>query len=182
MYHISVSGDWDHTMVAAVLSRIHWDRSDAVYSPASIGLMNYWRELGGTVERAPPFSSFQLMDIYQFASQIFIRDRVEEGNEFRVRFIGTKVTEWIGKELTGKLVSESFKPEAAASLLKAFQICAAEVRPVRAVGYADFVLDREHWNFEAIYLPLLGSGDSVDYVVGAVDYKYRLRDGDLPTL
>jgi len=120
------------------------------------------------------------MDIYKVAPQLYIRDWVEDGNEFRVRFIGTKLTEWLGKELTGKLVCESFTAEAATSLLEAFRICASENCPVRTVGYADFVERREHWNFESLYLPLLGPDGTVDHVVGAADYQYKLRDDDLP--
>jgi len=163
----------------AVLSRIHVSRSDAVVSDAAVALLQYWRELGGN-DGTPAFSAFQLMDIYRFAPMIFIRDRVEDGNEFRVRFVGTKLTEWLGKELTGKLVRESFTAEAAKSLLKAFQTCADENCPVRTVGYADFVEQREHWNFESFYLPLLGPDGTVDHVVGAADYQYKLREDDLP--
>ncbi len=166
----------------AVLSRIHWEQSDTVYSDAAVELMNYWRELGESDDQPPRLQTFKLMDIYQSAPQLFIRDRIVEGDEFRIRFIGTQVTEWLGRELTGKLVHESFSPDAAKSLLEAFRVCANEVRPIRTVGYADFVKDREHWNFEALYLPLLGSGDQVEHVVGAVDYKYKLRDGDMPTV
>lgn len=132
-----------------------------------------WNEIRG--ERAMPTRSelnpFALRGMLKFA-QLF--DVIDGGRDFRVRVMGSGLTDQSGLQLTGKLVSEFDNASLRTRIHTAlWRVCETK-EPVRLSAPHSALLHLAHRQLEAVCLPL-GEGDVVTQVISGVKY------GQLPS-
>lgn len=82
--------------------------------PACADVLHYWQQRGEAAGGTPKLSDIDLMDIWQHASHITIKDveidPVSNVTRFRFRYAGTMVFELTGHELTGRYLDEVYDP------------------------------------------------------------------------
>ncbi|MEQ8807366.1 MAG: PAS domain-containing protein [Rhodospirillales bacterium] len=151
--------------------------SDVFKSPVTQRLLDYWREKAGDRPR-PAWRDFKLMDIYDIASCVTVRDVVDGGREFRSRYCGTHVVSILGVELTGKLLSETYSAAGAAMMSERYHLVMRSDMPVRIVSFIRVVEKNLPTGYECIILPLSGQDGTVGHLVSAFDFNYIPEEGE----
>jgi hypothetical protein len=89
---------------------------------------------------------------------------------FRIRLYGTLISQYSGRDPTGKFVDEVMDAKAYAEFDRGLSWIADERRPLRATGTYYFV-DRSFVHFESISLPVsVGGGDAVEQIINVNYY------------
>ena len=136
-------------------------------------LFRYWQKVRGDRPR-PRWTDIDLIEIYEIAPKIVVKDVVDGGTEFRNRFWGTSVTQNLGVDATGKLIREYFdRPENLEDVYAIYRTAMTSDVPVRSTGKVQFK-GKEFLHYEGITLPLDGPVDGrVDHLISLYDF---LRD------
>ena len=77
-------------------------------------------------------------------------------------------------KLTRNLVKESFLPEVAETILNGFKMVLDVNDTIRIIGKTCFIKNKEHLSFETTYLPLLGKNGTIQHILVAYDYSFKL--------
>lgn len=117
----------------------------------------------------PAWEDINLMDIYQFAPLIMVKEYVEDAGDWRNRFFGSGLTTILGVEGTGKLLGEYHSDDNAEKACRFFDSIRTGEMAIRVAGQC-IVKDREHKNLEGIYLPLIDEAGKVNMVLCFEDY------------
>jgi len=158
-------------------SRFDVADDDAAYkAPATRRLLAYWREKKGAKAR-PAWTDICLMDVYQIAPQIVVRDTVDGGRDFRCRFCGTTLVSVLGMEPTGRLLDECYAPEGRDMMLARYHLVLSADAPVRVVGYVRVVEKNLPTGFECVMLPVSDADGGIGHVMMVLDFSYD-PDGD----
>ncbi len=98
---------------------------------------------------------------------VFLVDVTRAPLAFRFRLVGSKITEWAGKEYTGLAVDE---PDYGPQWRRVFNLYAEVVasRAPRLDLYSAPWVNREFYEYERIIAPLSSDGTSVDMLFGAL--------------
>ncbi len=146
------------------------DRAEDLRSPVTRALFEYWQTKRG--DRAhPAWSDINLMDVYNIAPHIVVRDVVDGGREFRCRYSGTGLSAVLGVDGTGQLIAETYR-RGAAGVLTRYQTVLTAGRPLRAVAYVEAVEKNLPTAFESVYLPLSGADGTIGHIIVAYDFTY----------
>ena len=132
------------------------DGSLSFQSPLPLELLTLWR--GKCREGLlPRRSDFDWTELSPHFGQLCVVEVMPSREDLRYRLIGSRIVEVVGRDMTGRLVSETLPP---AALAVYFELMDSP-RPLRTHG-------RLHWrgkNFirhETLLLPLAEDGRTVD--------------------
>jgi hypothetical protein len=129
-------------------------------------LVLYWdRKRAGRV--APRRADIDPSEIVGHLPYIFMLDVIDSGKDFRFRLIGTRIVEGLGRDNTGKLVSEAYgdRPEALAQLLAVFRLPLSRRVPIFARGRIFWIPDARYRRFTGASMPLSDDGLNVNIVL-----------------
>jgi hypothetical protein len=115
-------------------------------------MLDYWNSLRGNNAR-PKWSDIDLMAVYQYARAMTVKDAIDDGKDFFVRFWGAELTEFLQYEATGKKLSEYYPERTVESALETHRLALFGDKPVRRWGDSQFP-NRGLAKFEMIHLPL----------------------------
>lgn len=97
--------------------------------------------------------------------------------QFRHRLMGTGISEWLGQDLTGKLVDETIYGPAAGAIIASLAKIVETAQPYHRLAPLDWN-NRKFALAESVELPLSGDTSEVAMILrGAV---YRHRAGEAP--
>lgn len=141
----------------------------------------YQRKRG---ERARPgLSDIDLMELYDIAPSLCIRDVVNGGQDLLCRYWGTEFTNVYKADCTGKLISEAYSPTGCQNTLYLHQRALSSGLPLRLIGNLGYTdKDVEHITFEGIMLSLDGKDGPNQHIVAVGQFDYRLDEEDLHIL
>ncbi len=134
---------------------------------AEIGeLVAYWEKKRGT-RFAPQRSEIDPTEIPRHLSHIHMMDVLEGGADFRYRLIGTAIVAGLGRDNTGKRLSELYgdRPEVLRRFLDRFALVVREKRPIFSRGYIWWLPDRSYRRFAGGSLPLSDDGVTVNMIL-----------------
>lgn len=132
-------------------------------------MLNYWREKRGD-RTCPRWRDIDLPAIYEYVPKIVVKDAVDGGRDFKVRFWGTEVTEWLQFDGTGKKVGDYF-PEASRQITLNAHIRALNSDiPIRRWGVSVYP-DRHYVAFETIDLPLENDAGERAHIISMQQYR-----------
>ena len=103
---------------------------------------------------------------------IILLDALGDGTDFRYRTVGTRVTQYLLADATGKTITEAvaqYGPHAGATMLEFHRKAADGKVSVRAHGDADW-LGRTFFEFDALFLPLSDDGQQVNMILSAFTF------------
>lgn len=138
-------------------------------------LLALWEEKRG--DRAlPDRTDFSPFILKPYLPRVLIYQVVGEppARRFRFRLYGTLVTQYSGRNPTGRYVDESMSSEAYADFDRALSWVCDEARPLRATGTYYFV-DRSFVHFESISMPITVAGEMVEQVINITYYADEAR-------
>ena len=155
-------------------SRFSVAEDDAAFkSPVTRRMLVYWREIAGDRPR-PAWTDVNLMDVYQIAPLIMVRDAVDGGRDFRCRYCGTQLVSVLGMDPTGLLLDECYM------MLQRYHLVLSAGAPVRVVGYLRVIEKNLPTGFECVMLPLSGEGGAIGHVLLALDFAYDPEGDEVP--
>ena len=148
-------------------------------NPALAFLKTYWDEKRSG-RSMPRRSDIRPAEMKEHLGWIVLLDALPDGSDFRYRTIGTRVTQYVLADGTGKTIAEAIAPyghEAATTMLE-FHRKAADGRvPIRAHGDADW-LGRSFFELDALFLPLSDDGVRANMILSALTFS--VSDGVKP--
>ena len=147
--------------------------SDALRSPVTRKLLDYWHSVRGAKAR-PRLRDFDMMALYEIAPFVTIRDAVDGGADFRCRFWGTRLREFFNVEATGKLLSETYNARSADALRSRIQLAMESEKPVRVVAVVELVETHYPKTYEAVWLPLNNDAGEPAHAVAVFDIDYEM--------
>ncbi len=135
-------------------------------APALADLLAYWeRKRAGRI--APRRIDIDPVEMREHLPNIFLLDVLENGADFRYRLLGTSIVDGMGRDSTGKRLSELYGRETPAfkSLHGLWATVVTSKRPVFARGTIFWLPARDIRRFAGAYMPLSEDGVSVNMVL-----------------
>lgn len=132
-------------------------------------MLDYWQERRGDRER-PRWRDIDLLAIYKYAPKIVVKDAIDNGADFVVRFWGTEITEWLNFDGTGKRLSDYFPKTDLENILSSHRLGLLGGIPVRRWGISRYP-DRDHVAFDTITLSLDGDDDTPAHIITLTTFQ-----------
>lgn len=135
----------------------------------------YW--LGKCVRgRLPSRADLRPEEMRIFLPYVYLVDVAREPLAFRFRLVGTKITEWAGKEYTGQPVDEVGYGGHWRRVFDLYAGVVASRRPRLDIWDAPWV-SREFVRYERLIAPLSSDGQAIEMLFGAL---YAVTEDDQP--
>jgi len=99
----------------------------------------------------------------------FIIDVVDGGQDFRFRFAGDRIIQFMGRRFAGMLLSELIGTSFFDSMRAMYSGCVAAKRPITSGVRQATYPGKEFLEIEAMVLPLSEDGANVTHLFGAFD-------------
>ncbi|HLT78395.1 MAG TPA: PAS domain-containing protein [Ferrovibrio sp.] len=138
--------------------------------PELPALVALWEDLRAG-RRAPDRADFSPFVLRPYLPRVLIYEIVNEATvrRFRIRLYGTLISEYSGRDPTGKFVDETMSERAYADFDRGLSWVADNARPLRAAGSYYFV-DRSFVRFESVTLPLTAGGSEIAQLLNVTFY------------
>jgi hypothetical protein len=127
-------------------------------------LYAYWSKKCGN-KQMPSRGDIDPHDMVKLLPIIFLIEVQDNPQDFRFRLAGTEVCELVGKDITGKLISEVFPPEFCSEVRMHWSSVVEQKKP-KSVGGELWVAERNYISWEGIVLPLSPDGNTVTMFIG----------------
>ncbi|MBO6503987.1 MAG: PAS domain-containing protein [Kordiimonadaceae bacterium] len=128
-------------------------------------LLNVWEEELGLDGELPHKSAFTPIGLGDLMPYVYILEKVGDGGDFRVRFMGSAIVRSVGDDYTGAVIGENSN-HPSAWRADIYRLVMARKEPVfTAVSLGDF--EREFTKTECVLLPVAGNDGNVEWIVCA---------------
>jgi hypothetical protein len=99
---------------------------------------------------------------------MILMDVIEGGKDFRYRLIGTHITEFLRRDLTGRLVTECAFDRGQDNVLASFRMPLKTRAPVFRSGRVVWSVDQSWHVYSSVHCPLAADGETPDMTIGVV--------------
>ena len=147
-----------------------WDFTD----PEFCWMRDYWQEKRGD-RPCPRLRDINLPSLFRQAPKIVIKDAIDDGRDFRVRYWGTNVTDWLKFDGSGKLLSDYFPQKSLEQVKKAHLMALNGDIPMHRWGVSTYP-NRDFLEFETIDLPLENDEGKRAHILSLHQYRIQSRD------
>lgn len=137
-------------------------------------LYDYWQEKRGG-RRYPAWPDIHLVDLWQIASCIGVKDVIDGGADFLNRYWGSEMTAMSGIEGSSKTTTEIYGDRREESFVN-FRATVETGAPWVAYRRLTFIDDRDYVTYEVVHLPLGAEDGPVTQIVSAYDFACDLGD------
>lgn len=131
-------------------------------------LHDYWRDACGGVLPVPKQKIDPLALPPHLLAHVMLVDVLFDPPDFRYRLIGTEITRFVGRDSTGKLISElSYPADVGERIADIFKAVADSGRIIYAEDPADWA-SKDFIRMATLLLPATSDGQRTDLIFGAV--------------
>lgn len=116
----------------------------------------------------PDRADLQIEGLAPWFGHVIIMDVVDGGADFRYRLIGTRITEFLGRDYTGHTVTESNYSGAQEKVLDTFRRPVTEGGPVFRQGCVAWSRDRSWRTYASVHCPLTAGGSEIAMTIGVL--------------
>ncbi|MBI1206893.1 MAG: PAS domain-containing protein [Azospirillum sp.] len=172
--------DYSGTTLAPGLIRIEPDQLGCILPAKLVELHHYWRRCrhGMTL---PGRADFDPLDVPRHLGNLFLIDVSPEPRRYRYRLVGTAIVHAMGRDATGKAIDELYDPASLMAATAAFTYVATRRVPLYCRGNLP-VLHKDHLFFDMLVLPLAADGETVDMLLGEINFDGQRRATDGTTI
>jgi hypothetical protein len=134
-------------------------------SPVLSGLLDYWQQKRGA-RAMPSRAEVDPTDaaLRRHLGFIVLTDVFGEPPRFRFRLIGSRVTELVGRDMTGRILDELYRADDYENAIAAYRWVVKHRAPLRIKGNLRHA-NRDWIDMESLDLPLSSDGISVDIIL-----------------
>lgn len=137
-------------------------------------LLDYWQKKRGATPY-PAWRDVSLMDLWQFADSMTVKDVIDGGRDFRNRYWGSRLTAYIGVEGTGRTHSEMFGADDEGHFFTYRRVVEGG-HGVLSYRRFTYIPGRDHVTCEGLHLPLGPEGGAVMHVLSVFDFTVDVLD------
>lgn len=116
----------------------------------------------------PSRDSFEISDLKEWLGHVLILDVIDAGADFRYRLVGVEIVRAVGRDYTGRLMSECEFEVPAGQVIGEFREVVEARRPLVRRGHVTWAPDRSWRSFQSVHAPLASDGHSVDKTMGVL--------------
>jgi hypothetical protein len=128
-----------------------------------------WRRV--TANRtAPRREEITLGMVRGLTPWLWVIDVVNDGTDFRFRLIGDRIVQFFGTSFTGMRVSELEDSPFSQRTKFLLTQCLLHKTPLAVGPMISGYANKNHWEVEAVVLPLSGNGQIVDCLMGMQEF------------
>ena len=139
---------------------------------ATCAAVDYWRRLGeARADGLPRVSDLNLMALYKIADRLVVAQVLDGGDEFRVRYWGTRVRDAFGEDATHRLTRDYVRATDPEGVLAIYRFAISASRPVRVVGNTLYFDRLAPCAFESACLPLFSESGDPERLLIAFDFR-----------
>ncbi|MEQ8605249.1 MAG: PAS domain-containing protein [Rhodospirillales bacterium] len=146
------------------------DQDHPPEQPNACILFDYWIKKRGA-RAYPSWKDIDLLDIWQIASCLIVKDVINDGADFLNRYWGTMLTQKAGFEGTGRTHLDLYKDHPEGPQLNTYQAVVNSRKPNRIYRTSSFITGREFVAFHSLNLPLGMTDEHVDHILIVIDYE-----------
>ena len=146
----------------------------ALANPTLAFLKAYW-EGKRNGRSMPSRMDIDPLEMKEHLGWIILADVLGDCVDFRFRLVGTRVTDYFGRDITGKTLSESYASHGTAALKMALAVYRKVARDrlvLRTFGNAGW-LGQDFLEFDQLFLPLSDDGMRANMVMSAFTFDAR---------
>lgn len=140
---------------------------DQIKTPSLRKIYGLWNNVRGARE-LPAWRDFDARHLSFIISNMLLIEVHYQPLRFRFRMHGLELAWRIGYDMTGKLVEEIPHPQNRAVLLERCRWLVSNRRPY--VGRSQRVVAGRQIPYEVVWLPLSDDGQTIDLLLGALEY------------
>lgn len=133
-------------------------------------VFEYWRSLRRDGE-LPLASSFDLMDVYQSAAFIVVKDVIDQGADFVNRFWGIGMSKVVGTDHTGRSLSGYYSEDNVGIIRSLYNLPLESHHAMMFSGNFWFIAGKDFVAYEALCLPCSDKTGEVSQLVTVFDYE-----------
>ncbi|WPZ33744.1 PAS domain-containing protein [Thalassobaculum sp. OXR-137] len=115
----------------------------------------------------PKASRIDPLDLRPHLPDLFMVRVAGDGQEFTYSLIGTRITEILDRDATGRTVADTFPADH--PIVEIYRLICRRRIPVRTHGQVSWV-DKEYKSFESVMMPLTDDEGTVIKILGAAVY------------
>ncbi len=131
-------------------------------------LYDYWcSKMSGAAR--PKWGDLDLMDIYDVAPFVYVKDPTPDGRDFFYRYWGTGLVNRLGYEISGKLASDYYHGERLEMTTVSHMNVLNAGEPLLSSGNVIWTDDREHLTYVALFLPTDGDTAPLRHLMVGMD-------------
>ena len=146
---------WDYDIIA---------QSD---EPAIQRFINLWDERRAG-QPMPSRDDFVPEDLREWFGHVLILDVIRGGADFRYRLVGVEIVRALGRDYTGRRMTECTYEVPRAAVIKEFREVVDTRRPILREGHVTWAPDRSWRAFKSVHVPLAADGHTVDKTMGVL--------------
>jgi hypothetical protein len=126
--------------------------------------------------RMPSRDDIDPVELGPHLGNIVLIDVEHDPLRLRYRLIGTKITEAMARDSTGKYYDKIYSDELLENIYESFRWIIDNKKPVRTYGEA-FYPDRDYYVYETLNLPLSNDDEAVNMVLGCLVFHRKSSVG-----
>jgi hypothetical protein len=137
--------------------------------PFAKTLYEYWNMKRG--QRAfPAWRDIDLLDLWQIASCLIVKDVIDNGADFLNRYWGTQIAMRAGFDASGQRHSSIYKNQPLGPQIDTYREVVLAKVPNAVYRSSSFIANREFITYHSLNLPLGVTDEKVDHLITVVDY------------
>lgn len=117
----------------------------------------------------PARGDFDAVEFMRFGGRIALIDVEHEPRRYRFRLIGSKMTEVLGRDCTGRYVDDLYERDFYHTAVEPYEVVLRDRRPVTSHGNMKR-MGKEFLRFQSLDLPLSGDGERVDMIIKGTEF------------
>lgn len=141
-------------------------------SPVTRMLVNYVRGLAAKNDGRALVSDVELMDLYKIADTLIVRDVIDDGTDYQVRYWGSSLTAALGFDATNMRTSGLSPVEMRDSIKARFDETTSTGRSWVVSGTLRYVPNKQYKAFEVVHLPLWDENGKVVQIISVYDWNF----------
>ena len=116
----------------------------------------------------PSRSAFVPEDLREWFGHVLLLDVIEGGADFRYRLVGVEIARALGRDYTGRRMTECTYEVPRAAVIREFREVVEARGPVLRAGHVTWAPDRSWRAFRSVHAPLASDGQTVDKTMGVL--------------
>ncbi len=156
---------------------VHFKSASALVSERLVGALDAWNRVrAGRI--APTREEITPALLRSVLPSIWMIDVVDGGKDFRFRFAGDRVIQFMGQRYAGSLLSEQIDVPFFERMRAILSECVRGRNPVAVGPLRSNLPGREFLDMEVVVMPLSEDGKTVSCLFGAMDVRGVGTDTD----
>lgn len=148
---------------------MHWRYKTSTESddPSIRRFLQLWENFRGG-QPMPSRRDFDVTDLKEWLGHVLMLDVIDGGADFRYRLVGVEIARALGRDYTGRIMSECAFEIPTSAVIEEFREVVAARRPLVRRGHVTWAPDRSWRSFQSAHAPLASDGHTVDKTIGVL--------------